>query len=98
MQSQDRELQGSSLGFVSGNGIMFAGGWDVRANLSHDLLELSNVLIQRILLGGREGGQSRNESCCGEAHGDDVCAVVEKILTPADWTLYTNAKVPKKMR
>lgn len=72
--SQDRELHRARLGRFGGSGIVLVGSWDVRAGLAQDLLELSNVLVQRILLCGGESGQSRDESSCGEAHCDgDVC-------------------------
>lgn len=86
---QDGELHGARLGRFGGGGIILVGRWDIRGGLAQDLLGLSNVLVQRILLRGRESGQSRDESSCGEAHCDgDVCCCccccgVGKELSPA---------------
>lgn len=83
---QDGELHGARLGRFGGSGIILVGSWDIRGGLAQDLLSLSNVLIQGILLRGRESGQGRDESSCGEAHCDgDVCCcvVVGKELSPA---------------
>lgn len=71
---QDGELHGARLGSFGGSGIILVRRWDIRGGLAQDLLGLSNVLVQRILLRGRESGQGRDESSCGEAHCDgDVC-------------------------
>jgi hypothetical protein len=59
---------------------MFAGEWDIRANLSQNLLELGHILVQRVLLGSGEGGQSRDKGSCGEAHDDAGGDVEEEII------------------
>lgn len=73
IQAQDRQLHRTRLGLVSASGIVCAGKRQLRADLSQNLLELGHILIQRILLGGGEGGQSRDKSGCREAHGGAYC-------------------------
>lgn len=48
---------------------MDAGVGNVGAELVQDILELGLVLLQEVLLGSGEGGQSRDEGGSGEAHG-----------------------------
>jgi hypothetical protein len=67
LECENIELQLAKLRLEGSHGVVSSRVGNIRAHLAEEVLELGLVLLEGVLLGDSQGGQSRESE--GEAHG-----------------------------